>query len=138
MSETHVPVPFILATLLGYSLQQNGAQPGAGGPPHWPVDLFVEVQTPYEILLTALENIFYGNEPPFNGQNRRSVAKAIVYVCQKWFDTSLRSGGIEFGGEENAVAVAETLQAVVAAGVLDQRGLEGARVLLGKVEQALR
>jgi nuclear pore complex protein Nup155 len=107
-------------------------------PPTWVVDLFLDLSVPPEAVLAVLESLFFSGEPPFQGRTRRFVANDIVYVTRRWFEESARRGGIVFGGEDNIVAVAETLRSVLSAGVLDDHVAEEARILRMRIEQVLR
>lgn len=124
----------LLPMLANYSIAnlQNSA------PPNWVIDIFLDLSAPYETLLSTLESMFYADEPPLNGRNRRFIANDIVYMSRRWYEESVRGGGLAFGGEENAVAVAEALRVVMGAGVLDQEMMEEARVMSARVEQVLR
>ncbi len=107
-------------------------------PPTWVIDIFLELSIPYENILTVLERLFFNEEPPFQGRNRRNIANCIIYVVHCWFEDSSRGGRLVFGGAENAAAVAETLRSVVSAGVLDEATTEQARLLRLRVEHVLR
>ena len=83
------------------------------GPPRWVIDTFLAASVPYGALLPVLEAMFYNDEPPFTGRNRRYIADDILYVCQKWFEEDARGGGDSIlGGEENALAVSHLLGVV--------------------------
>lgn len=108
------------------------------GPPNWVIDVFLDLNAPCETLLSTLETMFYADEAPLNGRNRRFIANDIIYLSRRWYENSVKGGGLAFGSEENAVAVAEALRVVIGAGVLDQDMSEEARGLSAKVEQVLR
>lgn len=133
------------------------------GPATWVIDTFLDLSVPHESLLTVLEAMFYADEVPFRGRNRRYIARDIVHVIKLWFTQSTgmlgigmnggadslgmslgMSGGGErmFGSEENAGAVVELLRAVtdedpLAMGV-ERNEREEWRVLRMRVEAALR
>lgn len=126
----------ILPLLLKYHVTHAEANPTQ--PANWALDIFIDLNIPYETLLSVLESMFYDESPPFTGRNRRWIAEWIVYTAQKWYEDSARAGEFVFGGEENAVAVAETLRVVLAAGLLDQVTAEKGAILRERVEQVLR
>lgn len=116
-----------------YALEfQNGI-----GPDTWVIDTLIDLNVPFESLLEILENMFYADEAPFSGRNRRFIANDMLHVIELWFHDSLRGGGQVFGDEVNAAAISQTL------GVLVQGGLEGTKVqeclgLRGRIEVLLR
>ena len=107
-------------------------------PPTWPVDIFVKLSVPYESIIPTLEIIFINNESPFTGRNRRVVAQNILYVVRRWLEDTSAGGGLLLGGEDNLVAVAGTLRAILSSGSLDEKESEEARILTTKIDQALR
>ena len=110
----------------------------SSSPATWVVDTLYDISVPPENLIPVLENIFYTQEEPFKGQRGRNIVGALlVHVAQRWFDDSSRAGGMAFGGEDNAVAVSETLRNVLEQRVLDGETTERARVLRGKIDQVL-
>ena len=80
------------------------------------LDLFLNVDIPHEALLPVLEQIYYGNEHPFVGAQRRVIAGHMVYVVQSWFESSQRRGErVPFGNEENAGFCVDLLRGMLAA-----------------------
>lgn len=133
LSESMFPVSDLLPMLKRYALEfQNGI-----GPDTWVIDTLIDLNVPFESLLEILENMFYADEAPFSGRNRRFIANDMLYVIELWFHDSLRGGGQVFGDEVNAAAISQTL------GVLVQGGLEEKKVqeclgLRGRIEGLLR
>ena len=118
-SLTNLLLAIVLPILLQY-LSQN--QPEYLGKT-WPVDLFLELQIPYETLLAVLESLFYRHlEPNWSGRRHELIARLIVYVARIWMQQTAKGGGVYFGSEENARSVSEILRAVLA----DQRALPAA------------
>ncbi len=105
------------------------------GPPTWVVDTFLDLSVPYESLISTLEAMFYNDEIPFRGKNRKYIATDMFHVIQRWFAESSQMGikGALFGGEENARVISQTL-GVLAANGLDERQVEEASVLKTRIE----
>ena len=104
----------------------------------WAVDLFLDMALPHEKLVTVLEELFSGQEPPFIGSNRRLIAESLVHVVRQWYEDTARAGGLVFGGEENVAVVDETLRMVLTSNILDEQWLEEGRILRLRLEQILR
>jgi nuclear pore complex protein Nup155 len=107
------------------------------GPASWVVDTFLDIGVPYETILPVLESMFYNDETPFQGKNRRIIAKDILHVLSKWYRASARSNTALFGSDVNARHAAHML------GLLQQNGLDGGdaeacRLLKLKLEAELR
>lgn len=106
------PVQALLPMLERYSIDP-AAQ---GAPKTWAVDIFLNVDIPHETLLPVLEQIYYGNEHPFVGTQRRIIAAHMVYVVQSWLEGSTRRGErVPFGSEENASLCVDLLRGLLAA-----------------------
>jgi len=106
------PVQTLLPMLERYSLE-DAAQ---GAPKTWAIDIFLNVDIPHESLLPVLEQIYYSNEHPFVGTQRRIIAAHLVYVVRTWLEGSSRRGErIPFGSEENAVLCVDLLRGLLAA-----------------------
>ncbi|KAL8709320.1 MAG: hypothetical protein Q9220_005913 [cf. Caloplaca sp. 1 TL-2023] len=133
LSETMFPVSDLLPMLKRYAFNfQHNV-----GPETWVLDLFIDLQVPFEAIYGVLENMFYNDEPPFQGRNRRLIGNDIVYVARLWFQDSIRGSGALFGGEDNAIAVSEMLHTVMQSG-LDERRLEESQNLRMRIETMLR
>jgi len=134
LSETTFPVPDLVPMLERYAFEfQKGV-----GPETWVVDTFIDVGVPYESLFPVLEGMFYNDEAPFQGRNRRYIANDIVYVVRQWFQDSIRSAGNLLGGENNAVAISQTLLMLQQSGGLDARREEECQLLRTRIEHVLR
>ncbi|KAK5467212.1 hypothetical protein LTS15_000184 [Exophiala xenobiotica] len=136
VSETTFPVQALVPILEKYSFehQRNVA------PPHWVVDIFLDLEIPYERLFEVLETMFFTGDPPFMGTNRKYIASELVYVVGKWFHDSLRAGTVIFGSEAGAARVEETLQVFLqqgkAAGV-DEETTQVCRAVIEQIGQLL-
>lgn len=85
--------------------------------------------------------MFYAEEPPFKGRNRRYVAIDIVRVVSRWFVESSQAGKERLlGGEETAVSVSLLLTDVEGSqGLgLSEAEAEELRVLRVRVDAVLR
>lgn len=133
LSETMFPIPGLLPMLERYAFEyQNGV-----GPETWVVDTLVDIGVPYESLFPVLEGMFYNDEAPFQGRNRRYVANDIIYVVKLWFQDSSRGGGKILGGGSNAAAISQTLLMLQQSG-LDERKADECQVLRMRIEHLLR
>ncbi|KAI9756653.1 MAG: hypothetical protein M4579_003742 [Chaenotheca gracillima] len=133
LSENTFPIPTLLPMLERYAYENQRDV----GPPAWVIDTFLDIHVPYESLLSVLEGMFYNDEAPFRGRNRRVIGNDILYLCQKWFSESLRSGGRAFGDEGTAAAVSQTLQ-VVGQNDMDPAKQQELWTLRERIEQHLR
>lgn len=131
VSETTFPVQALLPILEKYSFEHQRTV----APPHWVVDIFLDLEIPYERLFEVLETMFFSGDPPFMGSNRKYIASELVYVVGKWFHDSLRAGAVIFGGEASAARVEETLQVLLQQGKAAGLDEETTRVCRGVVEQ---
>lgn len=105
MSDTVFPVRELLPILERYSLEHQRQE----GSAHWVIDLFLELGVAFESLYAILEAMYYTDEAPFQGSNRRYIASDLVYLLHGWFQDSAQLGGIVFGSEAAAERVSETL-----------------------------
>lgn len=134
LSETMFPIADIVPILEKYAFEfQKGV-----GPRTWPMDTLMGVGVPFESLFTVLEGMFYNDEAPFQGRNRRYIANDIIYVAGLWFQDSSRGAGKILGGEGNAAAINQTLMMLQQSGLLDEPTLEECRALRARIELMLR
>ena len=108
----------------------------------WPIAVFVKLQAPYESLVATLEALWYAQEQPFAGRNRKLLVKWIVYLIEKWATASRRTGTL-FGGPENAIGLAEVMRIILGSDVLgrdmdDQSWIQRARDISAVLEEAAR
>lgn len=101
------------------------------------MDLFLELQVPYESIFPVLEGMLYNTVAPFDGRNRRYIAADMLHLLQRWFHDSSRGGAKVFGGDANAAAISETLQLLQQTG-LDAERMEECRALRVRIEHVLR
>ena len=135
LADATFPIPVLLPMLERYALEyQRGVAPAT-----WVIDLFLELDVPHEALLPVLEQLYYANEQPFQGKNRRVLATDSVYLIGKWFLDSERSGErIVFGSEENAAGVEEIMKNLIRSNDLEGAAREDAEGLRTRIAQAMR
>jgi nuclear pore complex protein Nup155 len=161
-SETVFPVNVLLQMLLQYDVEYytHGNESSSRGlglgrtnsrdqnvpqlrpaPLTWVLDVFISLDVPFEILVATLESIWYAQEMPFAGKNRKLVVKWLIYTVERWEDISRRQG-LAFGGEENAIGLSDCLSNVLGGTDLDGREdaewRERGKVIRAKVEADLR
>ena len=107
------------------------------GPETWVLDIFIDLLVPFETIWGVLENMFYNDEQPFQGRNRRFIGNDMVYIASLWFQDSIRGSGTLYGGEDNAYAVSQMLHLVMQSG-LDEGRLEECQNLRMRIENMLR
>lgn len=112
MSESTFPVHFLLPLLKKYSFQHQRTV----APAHWVVDLFLELQVVHERVFDVLETMFYSNETPFTGVNRKPVAQDLLYVIRRWLHDTTKGGGMVFDSEDGALRVDQALQTLLQGG----------------------
>jgi nuclear pore complex protein Nup155 len=151
-NENVFPVNIILQLLLQYDIEfythdtnprGNSAQdlsPNANL--QWPIDVFTRLNSPFEYLVATLEALWYAQEPPFTGRNRKLLVKWIIYLLEEWAVSSRRTGAL-FGGPENAIGLADLLRVVLGSDVLgreidDQAWIQRAREIAATVDEAAR
>ncbi len=103
------------------------------GPPEWVVDTFLVLQISYETILPVLESMFYNDEAPFQGPNRKYIANDIIYICKRWYNDSVRGGAQPFGRPENMLAVSQLLLVLLQNGI-DEEKVEECRALRSRIE----
>ena len=108
----------------------------------WPIDILVRVNAPFEYLVATFEALWYANEAPFAGRNRKLLAKWGIYTIEQWGRASRRSG-ILFGSPENAIGLAEFLRVLLASDAFareneDQVWVQRGREVRDLVEEAAR
>lgn len=101
------------------------------------MDTLIDVAVPFESLFPVLEGMFYNDEAPFQGRNRRYIANEIIHVVKLWFQASSRGTGKILGGETNAAAVSETLLMLQQSG-LEENKADECRGLRARIESVLR
>lgn len=106
--------------------------------------MFVRVNAPFETLVATIEALWYAQDVPFTGRNRKYLAKWLIYTVEEWGQASHRLGGALYGGEENAIGLADCLRVVLGANELprdtleDRAWVERGRAVREAVEGAAR
>ncbi|KAL5119140.1 hypothetical protein ACEQ8H_002847 [Pleosporales sp. CAS-2024a] len=152
-NENVFPVNIVLQLVLQYDLEfythdmnphnSNASQdlaPNANLT--WPIDVFLHLHAPFEYLVATLEALWYAQEHPFTGRNRKVLVKWIIYLIEQWSLASRRSGAL-FGDAENAIGLADLLRVVLGSDVLgqdigDQTWIQRAREVAATVDEAAR
>lgn len=153
LNENVFPVNVLLQILLQYHLSYytHDATLSRNGSPDlltcssitWPLDTFIKLNAPFEILVATLEALWYAQEPPFNGRNRKLLVKWIIYTVEEWGQASNRQGQ-PFGGEENAIGLADLFRVVLGANEIgresgeDRSWIERGRAVSELLEGAAR
>lgn len=134
MSEIVFPIPVLLPMLERYALEhQRGV-----GPATWVVDLFLDLGVVHETLYTVLESMYYTDEAPFHGTNRKYIAKDLLYLIEHWFHDTVRLGGTVFGSDVVAERITETLLLLQQGGNIPPEQLQLANELRARVVDILR
>jgi nuclear pore complex protein Nup155 len=151
-NENVFPVNIILQLLLQYDIEfyTHDTNPRGGSAQElspnanlqWPIDVFTRLNSPFEYLVATLEALWYAQEPPFTGRNRKLLVKWIIYLLEEWAVSSRRTGAL-FGGPENAIGLADLLRVVLGSDVLgreidDQAWIQRAREIAATVDEAAR
>jgi nuclear pore complex protein Nup155 len=109
----------------------------------WVLDIFIKLGCAFEPMIGTLEGLWYSQEAPFGGRNRKLLVKWIIYLVEEWGKISSRQG-LPFGGEENAIGLADCLRVVLGANeigretVEDRTWLERGRAVRELVEGVAR
>ncbi|KAJ5610000.1 hypothetical protein N7510_006719 [Penicillium lagena] len=134
MSETVFPVRELLPMLERYALEHQRHV----GPATWVVDLFLDLGVAHESLYAVLEAMYYTDEAPFHGSNRRYIAHDLLYLLDNWFHETVRLGGMVFGSDVVAERVSETLLLLQQGGGITPEQLEMAHTLRSRIDELLR
>jgi len=134
LADATFPIPVLLPMLERYALEfQRGV-----GPTTWVLDLFLDLGVPYESLLLALERLYYANEQPFQGKNRRILGGDLIYLLTRWFVASERGGDrVIFGSEDYVAGVQEIIELLLKSNDLDSTRLADAESLRFKIRQTI-
>jgi nuclear pore complex protein Nup155 len=128
------PINDLVPMLKRYAFEfQNGI-----GPSTWVMDIFIDINVPFESLFTVLESILYANEAPFEGRNRRYISSDLLHVVRLWVQQTTRDNGMVLGSVENAAAVSEALNVLMGRSGLELEEKEECQVLRAKIEGFLR
>ena len=133
VSESTFPIYDLVPLLERYAFEfQRGV-----GPDTWVMDTFLDLQVPYEVLFSVLEGMVHHDEAPFQGPNRDIIAGHMVYVAQRWYEQTSRSGRV-MGSEANAQEVLDAFEMMMVNQILGRTRALECRDLSARIEQALR
>jgi nuclear pore complex protein Nup155 len=150
LNESVFPVNVVLQLLLQYDLEFYTHDANAANTQNlalnanltWPIDVFIRLNAPFESLVATLEALWYAQEHPFVGRNRKLLVKWIIYTVEQWAAVSRRTGA-PFGGPENAIGLADLLRVVLGSDTLgrdvdDQAWILRVRDVTATVDEAAR
>ncbi|KAL4790691.1 Non-repetitive/WGA-negative nucleoporin C-terminal-domain-containing protein [Aspergillus venezuelensis] len=120
MSESVFPIPTLLPMLERYALEHQRNV----GPKTWVVDTFFDLGVPHETIYSVLEGMYYTDEAPFHGANRKIIARDLLYTIEHWFHDTVRLGGVVFGSDIIAERILEMLV------LLQQGGISGEQMAI--------
>lgn len=133
MSDSVFPIPILLPMLERYALEhQRGV-----GPATWVIDLFLDLNVAHETMYAVLESMYYTDEAPFQGSNKKYIAKDLLYLIEHWFHETVRLGGVVFGSDLVAERILETLLLLLQGGIAPDQ-MHVAQELRTKIEDSLR
>lgn len=132
LSETLFPINDLVPMLKRYAFEFQRHV----GLETWVVDVLVEINVPFESLFAVLEAMYYGDEAPFQGPNRRYISNDLIYVAQLWYQQTSRGNWQILGNEENAAEVSQMLQLLVSE--LEPSRAEECQILRARIEHSLR
>ncbi|KAL2815829.1 Non-repetitive/WGA-negative nucleoporin C-terminal-domain-containing protein [Aspergillus cavernicola] len=133
MSEIIFPIPILLPMLERYSLEHQRNV----GPPTWVIDTFFDLGVAHETIYSVLESMYYTDEAPFHGANRRFIARDLLYTIEHWFHDTVRLGGIVFGSDVIAERVSEMLILLQQGGISAEQ-MQVAHELRARIQDILR
>jgi nuclear pore complex protein Nup155 len=110
-------------------------------PENWVIDLFLDLQVPYESLFDTLEAIFYTNDQPFLGVNRKVIANDLIELVGRWLNDTMRGGGIILDSEQGALRVDQMMQALIQEGHragMDEGMIQKSRLIRQRIAQLLQ
>ncbi|KAL5340402.1 Non-repetitive/WGA-negative nucleoporin C-terminal-domain-containing protein [Aspergillus crustosus] len=133
MSETIFPIPTLIPMLERYALEHQRNV----GPPTWVIDTFFDLGVPHETIYSVLESMYYTDEAPFHGSNRRIIARDLLYTIEHWFHDTVRLGGVVFGSDVIAERVVEMLVLLQQGGITAEQ-MAVAHELRARISDILR
>ncbi|KAK5093366.1 hypothetical protein LTR70_004738 [Exophiala xenobiotica] len=138
-SEAVFPIPVLIEMLERYNIQQTQGQQDEESS-HWIPDIFIELESPYELLYDTLETIYLSSATP-NARpgERRVILSDLLYIVERWLQVSYtRAGQSLFGGEQGQMRIEELLVYLTEQQNARQIGedcWQRARALRGRVEE---
>ncbi|KAL4865547.1 hypothetical protein BDV12DRAFT_148286 [Aspergillus spectabilis] len=133
MSETVFPIPTLIPMLERYALEHQRNV----GPPTWVIDTFFDLGVAHETIYSVLESMYYTDEAPFHGANRRIIARDLLYTIEHWFHDTVRLGGVVFGSDVIAERVVEMLVLLQQGGISAEQ-MAVAHELRARIQDILR
>ncbi|KAF2431561.1 non-repetitive nucleoporin [Tothia fuscella] len=125
-SDSTFPIPVILPKLVNYAIQDNISNKRSTLET-WPIELFLDLGIPHEVLVTGIEDLFYNPERPWTTDRYRiKTAQLLTYTVDAWYMATSRGGGVAFGSEENAAAMLELMRVITGWGQLPREAQDEA------------
>lgn len=123
LSETLFPIHMLVTLLERYVLDHQKQSIPSG----WVPALLLSTDVPVESVTRALESVWYGQELPFKGKQRRGVTADLLWTLERWCEMTSAGGGQHvFGGPENAIGVQGLVEQIKAG----EQGASGDSVLV--------
>lgn len=105
----------------------------------WLPTLLIQVNFPFETIISILQSMWYTNSAPFTGSKRRVLASHMLFVLDQWFEDCLKSNTRIYGTEENGQEVMDFLEQLEATpGDLSVADLTACGELRRKIARAVR
>ena len=135
VSDATFPIQALLPMLERYLMEPRENPP----PATWVLNLFLDLEIPHETLLPVMEQMYYGNEHPFVGSNRKVLAGQMVYLLASWLrESESRGERVAFGSEENTSLVLDSLSSLLRGGELDSAARRDAENFSAVVQRSMR
>ena len=118
-----------------YALEK---QPRDVGSDTWVMDSLLEAGIQPEVLLRILDDMYWRNEIPFQGRAQLRLIRDFLFVAEKWFYASLKSGryGMKGAGFK-AQEVVEMLEMYARNGLEMGPEKERLQKLVGEVKKKM-
>lgn len=140
VSEYVFPVRFLLPRLLLQHIT-SGPVGGTDLENTWVLDIFTNLEVPYETIISILESKLWSDEREWQQiERKRVIAWSTVYAAERWYEDTSRGDQLVFGGLDNMVGLDECLREMQGKrpAVLDGEWLERARSVRERVETEIR
>jgi hypothetical protein len=101
-----------------------------------PVDLLLDLNVPYEMVLNALTDLLFTSAVDWPASRRRTVGTLLLWTSRRWATETSSGVGVPFGSEENAAAILEALKAMEEGGLIEKRNARVLRELVSFIEDS--
>jgi nuclear pore complex protein Nup155 len=131
LSDSTFPVAELVPMLKRYSYQYQ-----RNSPESWVMDVFLDLGVPHETIFGILQNMLYNDEPPFQGSNRSYIANDLLYLAEKWLNSTRTVA--PYGNDANATEVLQTLQYMMSSRMVSGERMDRCQDLNARISQLLR